>query len=147
MTQLHQHHSAQTHHAASTNWTLSKLDFERLRPLVSAPAHGAAKNAIDELDLKLASAMVVAPTQIDGDVVTMNSKVLVHCSSWEKPREYRLVYPRDGLVNTGEVSVVSPLGAELLGMRVGTRFTLGQGRSFELIAVTYQPEAAGDWLL
>ena len=129
-------------------WTLSRLDFERLLPLVSAPAPRAAKPAIEELDLKLASALLVAPTQIEADVVTMNSKVLLDCSNWESPREYRLVYPREGLSDPGELSVVSPLGAGLLGLRVGTRFAIGNpARSFELLALTYQPEAHGDFQL
>jgi regulator of nucleoside diphosphate kinase len=132
----------------SADWTLSKRDFARLLPLVATPADSAAKSAIEELDCKLASAKLVEPAQIEGDVVTMNSKVLVHCSNWERPREYRLVYPRHGLCETGEVSVASPLGAGLLGLRVGARFALGsQGRSFELVALTYQPEAAGDFQL
>jgi hypothetical protein len=40
------------------------------------------------------------------------------------------------------------LGTELLGAHTGTRFALGSGSSsrvVELVALTYQPEAAGDW--
>jgi regulator of nucleoside diphosphate kinase len=133
---------------APTNWTLSTLDFQRLLPLVSAPEHPTAKNALEELDQKLSNATLVAPTQIDGNVVTMNSKVVLHCASWDQPREYRLVYARHGACDPGEVSVVSPLGAGLLASRVGARFAVGNhasARSFEVVALTYQPESAGDW--
>jgi hypothetical protein len=44
--------------------------------------------------------------------------------------------------------VLSVLGTKLLGARTGARFALGSGTSFrlvELAALTYQPEAAGDW--
>jgi hypothetical protein len=46
--------------------------------------------------------------------------------------------------------VLSALGAELLGARIGARFALGSGpssRLVELSALTYQPEAAGDYHL
>ena len=135
-------------HPAPSNYTLSRLDFERLLPLVSAPAHPTAKNVLEALDQKLANATLVAPEQIDPNVVTMNSKVLVTCASWEEPREYRLVYARNVSCEPGEVSVVSPLGAGLLAARVGARFALGDQastRSFEVVALTYQPESAGDW--
>lgn len=150
MTHLHRHEAACPEPRSTTNWTLSTLDFERLQPLLSASPARAARPAVEELDLKLANATLVAPSQIDGNVVTMNSKLLLHCASWDRPREYRLVYPRQGLCNTGELSVLSPLGAGLLAARVGTRFSIGDrasARSFELLALTYQPEASGDWQL
>jgi regulator of nucleoside diphosphate kinase len=131
-----------------TNWTVSTLDYERLLPLVAAPQLPVARHELDELDQKLASATTVAPTRIEGNVVTMNSKVLLRCASWERPREYRLVYALHGACDPGEVSVVSPLGAGLLGTRVGARFAVGShtsARSFEVLALTYQPESAGDW--
>jgi regulator of nucleoside diphosphate kinase len=121
-----------------------------LVPVVSSPDLRIAKAALEELDQKLANATLVEPSQMSGNVVTMNSKVLLHCASWERPREYRLVYPRRGLCDTGEVAVTSPLGAGLLGARVAARFSLGgpwNTRSFEVVALTYQPESAGDWEL
>ena len=43
--------------------------------------------------------------------------------------------------------MLSVLGTELLGARIGARLALGSGpssRLVELTALTYQPEAAGD---
>ena len=78
----------------------------------------------------------------------MNSKVLLSSPVWDAPREYRLVYPPERTGEPGELSVLSVLGTELLGARIGARFALGSGpssRRVELAALTYQPEAAGDW--
>jgi regulator of nucleoside diphosphate kinase len=128
--------------------TLSTVDFSRLMPLVAAPAARATQNVVDQLDEKLARATLVPPQTMRPDVVTMNSKVLLSCPVWEGPREYRLVYPPGRTCEPGELSVLSVLGTELLGARIGARFALGSGASFrrmELAAVTYQPEAAGDW--
>lgn len=128
--------------------TLSTLDFSRLMPLVAASATGANDAVVDQLDQKLANATLVPPHTMRPDVVTMNSKVLLSSSVWDGPREYRLVYPPERSSAPGELSVLSALGTGLLGAHAGARIALGSGRSFrvvELAAVTYQPEAAGDW--
>jgi regulator of nucleoside diphosphate kinase len=124
------------------------VDFSRLMPLVSASTAHVTKDVVDELDEKLASATVVPPEAIAPDVVTMNSKVLLSFPAWEAPREYRLVYSPQRACDQGELSVLSVLGTKLLGERTGARLALGSGSSFrlvELAALTYQPEAAGDW--
>lgn len=128
--------------------TLSTVDFSRLMPVVAASGARVDKAVVEQLDEKIASATLVAPETMQPDVVTMNSKVLLSCSTWEAPREYRLVYPKKQSCAPGELSVLSTLGTELLGARVGERFELGSGPTFrvvELVAITYQPEAAGDW--
>jgi regulator of nucleoside diphosphate kinase len=133
-----------------SNPTLSTVDFSRLMPLIAASAARDSNTAVEQLDEKLASATLVAPQTMGPDVVTMNSKVLLSSPSWEKPREYRLVYPPDRAPEPGELSVLSVLGTTLLGARTGTRLALGSGsnlRLVELVALTYQPEASGDWHL
>jgi regulator of nucleoside diphosphate kinase len=128
--------------------TLSTVDFSRLMPFVAASDVRFTQAIVDQLDEKLANATLVAPETMRPDVVTMNSRVLLSSSVWEEPREYRLVYPREGTSEKGELSVLSLLGTKLLGAHTGARFALGSGpnlRLVELAAVTYQPEAAGDW--
>ena len=128
--------------------TLSTVDFSRLMPLVAASAARVTKDVVEQLDEKLASATLVPPETMRPDVVTMNSKVLLSSPVWEAPREYRLVYPSERTSERGELSVLSVLGTALLGARIGARFALGRGSSLrlvELAALTYQPEAAGDW--
>lgn len=134
----------------TSNPTLSTVDFSRLMPLVAGSAAHARQDVVDQLDAKLASARLVEPKTMRADVVTMNSKVLLSSPAWEAPREYRLVYPRERTGQSGELSVLSVLGTELLGARIGARFELDSGpssRVVELSALTYQPEAAGDWHL
>ena len=134
----------------SSKPTLSTVDFSRLMPLVATSGPRVTQTLVDKLDEKLANATLVEPAMMLPDVVTMNSRVLLSSPAWEEPREYRLVYPRQGASEAGEVSVLSALGTELLGAHAGARFALGSGPSFrfvDLAALTYQPEAAGDWEL
>jgi regulator of nucleoside diphosphate kinase len=133
----------------SSNPTLSTVDFSRLVLFVAAWGARTNQDVVDQLDEKLAGATLVEPERMGPDVVTMNSRVLLSSPAWEAPREYRLVYPPER-AEPGELSVLSVLGAELLGARTGARFALGNGpssRLVELTALTYQPEAAGDWHL
>lgn len=130
-----------------SNPTLSTVDFSRLTLVAAAPSR-VMPALVEQLDEKLANATLVEPKTIRPDVVTMNSKVLLSSPAWDAPREYRLVYPKERSCGPGELSVLSALGTKLLGARAGTRFSLGSGPSFrlvELVAITYQPEAAGDW--
>lgn len=131
-----------------TNPTVSTVDFSRLTQVTASPAR-VPKAVVEQLDEKLAAATLVAPETMQPDVVTMNSKVLLSSSAWDAPREYRLVYPEERNA-PGELSILSSLGTELIGARTGTRFALGSGpnvRYVELVALTYQPEAAGHWNL
>jgi regulator of nucleoside diphosphate kinase len=57
-------------------------------------------------------------------------------------------YPFDAEPERGFVSVLSPIGAALVGMRVGEvcRWCVnGQERSAQVAAILFQPEASGDY--
>jgi regulator of nucleoside diphosphate kinase len=57
------------------------------------------------------------------------------------------VYPDDADAANGKVSVLSPLGNALLGLRVGQgsllRLPYGEARRVKVLGILYQPEAAG----
>ena len=130
--------------------TISSIDFRRLLPFVSKPAAMSDTCVVESLDEKLASATLVEPREMPPTVVTMNSRVVLSSPGWAGAREYRLVYPTTGPCPEGEVAVLSALGVELLAARTGTRLNVGKGaaaRVIDVIAISYQPEAAGDWHL
>jgi regulator of nucleoside diphosphate kinase len=59
-----------------------------------------------------------------------------------------LVYPRDADGSAHKVSVLAPVGSALLGLRVGETidWPMPGGRSarLQVLAIRYQPEAAGE---
>ena len=63
-------------------------------------------------------------------------------------RELTLVYPRDADGSSEKVSILAPVGSALLGLRVGDviDWPMPGGRSARLhvLAIRYQPEAAGE---
>ena len=67
---------------------------------------------------KLAEATVLPAQRVPVDVVTMNSKVKYRDEALGLPRCVKLVYPPHG-DDMGCISVLSPLGAALLGASIG----------------------------
>ncbi|MCA9577989.1 MAG: nucleoside diphosphate kinase regulator [Polyangiales bacterium] len=99
----------------------------------------------DELD----RARLVDPHAVPSDVVTMNSRARFRERLSGKVREVTLVFPEDAGVE-GRVSVLTPTGAALLGLSVGQVIEwmgpTGRALQLELLAVEFQPEAAGDFV-
>lgn len=127
--------------------TLSSFDVARLESLLDSPALRqlpAAQALADELD----RATVLPPEGMPHDVVTMNS--IVSCRDRRSGELHRLtlVFPRDADVAKQRISVLAPVGAALLGLRIGQDidWPAPDGRTLELQveAIHYQPEAAGD---
>jgi regulator of nucleoside diphosphate kinase len=116
---------------------VSSLDFARLQPLITG---GFVDAAVLRLRAFLDQARKVVPRRVPPDVVTMNSRVLVLHPGDEAPDSYELAYPDS---ETGGLSVLSPLGAALLGAREGDSVECAGGRVCRRVIVErieYQPE-------
>ncbi len=100
---------------------------------------------------ELARATTVHSANVQPDVVTMNSRVTYIDEFANEGAEVFVVYPRAENRLRGRVSVLSPLGAALLGLRVGQtidwRTPRGELHRYRVLAVSYQPEAAGHFHL
>lgn len=132
--------------------TLTQLDHVRLRRLAdhALQARGAADALVQALDELLDCSEVVAPQDAAPDLVTMNSRVELEDPASRARYTITLCYPRDAKPSAGEVSVMSPVGASLLGARVGQTVSWttpgGVQGSARVAALAYQPEAAGEYL-
>jgi regulator of nucleoside diphosphate kinase len=91
--------------------------------------------------------VIVPPEEIPADVITMNSCVRLRDLEKGTTVEYTLVYPTEANFSEGKISVVAPIGAAMIGYRLGDEieWDVPAGRRrFRVEAVLYQPEAAGD---
>lgn len=126
-------------------------DMLRLTELAEAATRGPAQNVAATLEDELARAVMVAPTEISADVVTMNSRVRYLDEHTGREREVVLVYPREASFPAGRISILSPVGVALLGLSVGEsiewRMPDGASHRLRVLEVLYQPEAAGDFHL
>jgi regulator of nucleoside diphosphate kinase len=124
--------------------TVTSQDFQRLQSLI----RHSATSAGERLDEELARAHVVTPREVASDVVTMNSEVIFEDVATGFQRSVRLVYPEHTDTLKRKVSILSPLGLALLGLRVGQEFewVMQHGRRrVRVLDVPYQPEANGDF--
>ena len=120
--------------------------FNLLRRQGTAGQSPAQAEALAEL---IDAADQVPPQQIAGDIVTMYSKLRVSDADGANERRLTLCYPASADVAQGMISVLSPLGTALLGLRVGElarwRGIDGKPAELRLLAIEYQPEASGDY--
>ncbi len=91
------------------NLIISDKDFVRLSKLDS---HGL-------LSYELSRAVVVPEDEVPMDVVRMNTRVVYLDESNGISREVELVFPEDVDLDYGKISVLSPVGSALLGLKEG----------------------------
>jgi regulator of nucleoside diphosphate kinase len=104
----------------------------------------------DHLYKRLCNATMVSQDKIDEKVITMNSRVQLKELATGRETEITITYPEDAAPVERRVSVFSHIGLALIGRReresVSWKVPRGIGQ-FEIVKVTYQPEAAGDYYL
>jgi regulator of nucleoside diphosphate kinase len=102
---------------------------------------------VEFLRHELARATVVASEQVPRHVATMNSRVRYRDKEAGEVFTVSLVYPGEEDSLLGRISVLSPTGAALLGLSEGRSIEWttidGRRRHLTLLAVFFQPEAAG----
>jgi len=123
---------------------ITERDWERLERMVSGA--GKAPN-IAKLRNELDQATVVPSEKIPSDVVTMNSRVSFQELDTGEKSEITLVYPSYADINRRIISILAPVGAALIGLRVGDEIEWplpsGKTRTYKIISVLFQPEAEG----
>ena len=128
---------------------LSRLDVERIEELLEQPQFRGLNT--DALRGELERAELVEPAKVPADVITMNSIAQVRVEDTElgaQEHELTLVYPRDADGSAHKVSVLAPVGSALLGLRIGDSIDWpmpgGRTARLQVLAIRYQPEAAGE---
>ncbi len=128
---------------------VTDYDAMRLRMLLAtAQSTNSTMNAsLGRLRQLLETADMVAPQNVPGNVVTMNSRVRLRDDRDGADMVLSLVFPADAAADadfeTLKVSVLTPIGLSILGQQVGDTV---EGR-ISVHELLYQPEAAGDFTL
>jgi regulator of nucleoside diphosphate kinase len=127
--------------------TLTQVDYVRLTRLASLSE----RNAYGAVQAQLENSDLVASAAVPATVVTMYTQVLLQGDTGTAPYKVTLCYPDDAEPSQGFISVLSPLGASLLGLRMGDvarwRTPLGGERMARIVEVLFQPEASGDYTI
>ena len=77
------------------------------------------EEVVAKLEEELARAELREPSAMPGDVVTMHSHVGFLDETSGATHDARLVYPQEAGHVAGDVSILSPAGAALIGLSVG----------------------------
>ncbi|MES2631474.1 MAG: GreA/GreB family elongation factor [Pseudomonadota bacterium] len=130
-----------------TERTLTQLDYVRLTRLASQFKSGAPEAVLTVLD----TSDLVASEAVPGDVVTMYTQLLLQGDEGTPPYRVTLCYPGDAEPAAGFISVLSPLGSSLIGLRAGEvahwQTPSGSQPHAKIVEVLFQPEASGDYTL
>ena len=125
---------------------VTESDRQRLRNLLAAtratqPEMEASLRVLERL---LETADVVPPTEIGDNVVTMNSQVRLWNSERDDEMVLSLVFPPDARSSDFDkvkLSILTHTGLSMLGRKIGDTID----GCLKILALPYQPEAAGDF--
>jgi len=118
---------------------LSQEDRDRLLDLATAAFDrfpDAARRLLEEAD----RAVVTPPDRLPADVVTMYSFVEFRDEASGELRQVQLVYPGEANIDEGRISVLTLIGAALIGLSVGQSIACatrrGQDRRLTVLRVS-----------
>jgi regulator of nucleoside diphosphate kinase len=128
---------------------LTELDHTRLANLLARLTAAGGQQDVAEMTQELLDAAITVPAQsIAPDVATMRTRLRLR-SGDGSDMDLTLAYPGEADTSEGRISVLSPLGLNLIGCRKGQTIrwqgpdkVVHEGTLEEIL---YQPEAAGDY--
>jgi len=129
---------------------LTDQDYNRLKQLLAELTRQARgmQAGLETLEEILDFARVIQREKVPVNVVTMNSRVMFEDVETLEQGTVTIVYPADADPSNRKISILSPVGAALIGESVNAQVELplphGQTRRIRLLDILYQPEAQGD---
>lgn len=118
--------------------TLRRCDRDRLGVLAEAAAEKYPATA-DFLAGEIERAIIVSDTDLLPGIVGMESDVTFRDDISGQQKHVTLVYPTSADIVTGQISVLTPIGAALIGLSAGQSITFetpsGEPRSLTVLSV------------
>ncbi len=119
-------------------------------PHLEALAHGAESRDPDlaeQLHGEIDRARVVAGDRMPPDVVGIGARVRYRDETTGREQTVSLVWPERSDISAGRISVVTPIGVALLGLKQGARFEWrrrdGERRTLHVLEVLPASETEG----
>jgi regulator of nucleoside diphosphate kinase len=115
-----------------------ETDYQRLLKLIEQNDTASA----DMLDVEISRADIVKAKDFPSNVVTMDSVVTFIDLDSNEEKTISLVYPADANVDEMKISILSPVGSALIGLRIGGKIdwpVQGKIRRLKVVTVV-QPE-------
>jgi regulator of nucleoside diphosphate kinase len=129
--------------SAQPTIVISAEDFQRLSSLANA-ARNSTPHLADELADEIGRAHVLAEGEHAQEIVCMNSEVEFRDDTTGKVQRVTLVYPDKADISRRKVSILTPVGTALIGVRKGHSITWetpkGDSRQLTVLSV-HKPSA------
>lgn len=112
----------------------------------NAEYHGQRQNQgmlqakINELKSKVANAYIIDPSKLSKDEVSLLATVTVKDLDYDDEEEFTMVGAGDEDYDTGKILSTSPIGAGLMGKKVGDRVEIDVPKGklrFEIVGISY----------
>lgn len=120
---------------------LSYENYKRIAEIINVTD----SNEKEKLREELERATVLKNEDIPHDVVTMNSEIVFKDLKNNRESTVMVVFPQDANIEQQKISVLAPIGAALIGLRVGQQIEWplpsGEVRRIEVTRILFQPEA------
>jgi regulator of nucleoside diphosphate kinase len=127
---------------------INRLDAERLQRLIDE-ASDQDRFVAELLEVELERGEVIDPEDIPEDVVSMNSQVQFTDLTRNRQMIRTLVYPHALASTEDGISVMAPIGAGLIGLKIGDIIDWplpgGGAARLRIDAILWQPERAGQF--
>jgi regulator of nucleoside diphosphate kinase len=115
---------------------ISQEDYQKISVLLSV----AKVDIADQLAEELGRAELVPYQELPFDIVSMNSRVTFIDLDTDKEQSVTLTYPNEANIELGKISILAPVGAALIGLRIGQTIDWpvadGKVRRMKVISVT-----------
>lgn len=102
---------------------LCEKDYRKLAAIVGTAKKGRGPGGAVRLGERLAEAAVFEDFVMGESFVKMGSCVRLRDLDRDLPFSYRLVFPGEADIDRGRISILSPLGAALIGRKEGESFS------------------------
>jgi regulator of nucleoside diphosphate kinase len=120
-------------------------DEHRQLTVLALAGIGHHPDVADDLLHELDRARIVPDPAVPRDIVRMGSRV--HYRSGDDERVVTLVYPAEADIARQRISVLTPVGAALIGLRTGQSISTmtrdGRKQVLTVLAVSQPPDEAG----
>jgi regulator of nucleoside diphosphate kinase len=117
---------------------MTETDFDFLSNLTAARG-GALSEVMSFLEQELERADIVPDDYLPGDAVRLHSRVTYKDITAGVERTVTLAYPQEEDISRGMVSILTPIGAALVGLRAGQHIVwtswAGTRRELEVLKV------------
>jgi regulator of nucleoside diphosphate kinase len=125
---------------------ITQSDKDKLLKIINKSQYENVENPqkLKDLEAEIIRAAVTSISELPGNVITMNTKVVLSMDGTDE--EVTLVYPEEADLLENKISVLSPIGTAILGYSEGNiiEWKVPKGTvKIEVKGVLFQPEALG----